>query len=57
VVADARYRLPDGSEGRTAASFIVGRADASGDLGAFALDDSGMHEEIEARLYGEPERA
>jgi hypothetical protein len=34
VVADARYRLPDGSEGRTSASFAVGVPDGEG-AGAF----------------------
>ena len=57
VVADARYRLPDGSVGRTAASFIVGRSNGTGGLVPFVLEGSGMHEEIEAQLYGEPERA
>ena len=27
VVADARYTLPDGTEGRTSASFMIGRSD------------------------------
>jgi LPXTG-motif cell wall-anchored protein len=30
VVADARYRLPDGTEGRTSAAFRIGRAGESG---------------------------
>jgi hypothetical protein len=54
VVADARYRLPDGSQGRTAASFAVGRA-SDGGLEPFA-PDSGLHDDVEARLHGEPER-
>ncbi len=56
VVADARYRLPDGSEGRTSASFLVGVADESGNLAPFALDDREMHDDVEARLHGEPQR-
>jgi hypothetical protein len=57
VVADARYRLPDGGEGRTSASFVVGLSSDGGELTPFALDHAGMHEEVEARLYGDPERA
>jgi hypothetical protein len=59
VVADARYRLPDGSEGRTSASFAVGlQAEAEGGaLGPFPIDRaSGLRENVEARLHGEPER-
>ena len=55
VVADARYRLPDGSEGRTHASFAVGRA-GEGELEPFLLDRTGITENVEARLQGEPER-
>jgi hypothetical protein len=55
VVADARYTLPDGGEGRTHASFAVGRA-ADGELEPFALDEAGLTEDVEARLHGEPER-
>ncbi|MEA3011841.1 MAG: hypothetical protein QOD42_386 [Sphingomonadales bacterium] len=58
VVADARYTLPDGSEGRTHASFAVGVPDEDGsDLQPFRVDgSSGLRENVEARLYGEPER-
>jgi LPXTG-motif cell wall-anchored protein len=58
VVADARYRLPDGREGRTMASFAVGLAPAEGeDLAPFPADRaSGLRENVEARLHGEPER-
>ncbi|CAA9543645.1 MAG: hypothetical protein AVDCRST_MAG23-2335 [uncultured Sphingosinicella sp.] len=56
VVADARYRLPDGSEGRTAASFAVG-VPRGEELVMFDVDNpSGMHEGVEARLHGEPRR-
>jgi hypothetical protein len=52
VVADARYRLPDGSEGRTAASFAVGVPDGE-ELVMFDVDNpSGMHDGVEARLHG-----
>ena len=58
VVADARYTLPDGSEGRTHASFAVGvPAAESGELQPFLTDrSSGLRENVEARLYGDPER-
>ena len=57
VVAEARYRLPDGSEGRTAASFAVGLPDG-GELARFAVDEpSGLHEGVEALPLGEPERS
>lgn len=57
VFADARYRLPDGSEGRTAAAFRVGTRDDSGALTSFALDDRQMFDDVEADLYGLPRRA
>lgn len=57
VVAEARYRLPDGSEGRTSASFAVGVPDGE-ELAHFATDNpSGLHEGVEARRLGEVERA
>jgi len=58
VVADARYTLPDGSEGRTHASFAVGVPEEDGSaLQPFRIDgSSGLRENVEARLYGEPER-
>ncbi|MBC7987364.1 MAG: hypothetical protein H7X93_11970, partial [Sphingomonadaceae bacterium] len=49
VVADARYRLPDGSEGRTAASFAVGVPHGE-HLDGFAPGAAEMREDIEARL-------
>lgn len=56
VVADARYTLPDGSEGRTHASFAVGMLDGD-ELAPFPIDrSSGLRENVEARLHGEPER-
>jgi hypothetical protein len=56
VVADARYRLPDGSEGRTSASFAVGVPDGE-ELAHFAVDNpSGLHDDVVARQLGEPER-
>lgn len=57
IVADARYRLPDGSEGRTSASFAVGLPNGEG-LEPFAVDlPTGLREDVEARLHGEPQRA
>lgn len=55
VVADARYRLPDGSEGRTSAPFVVGIA-SEGDLGVIDLAHPQIREDVEARLYREPAR-
>lgn len=56
VVADARYRLPDGSEGRTSASFAVGVPDGE-ELAHFGIDNpSGLHEDVVAKPLGEPER-
>ena len=59
MVAEARYRLPDGSEGRTHAAFDIGlpeSEDADG-LTPFPVDRaSGLRENVEARLHGEPER-
>ncbi|HYW16427.1 MAG TPA: hypothetical protein VE891_09785 [Allosphingosinicella sp.] len=56
VVADARYRLPDGSEGRTSASFAVGVPDGDG-LAHFGIHNpSGLHEGVVARPLREPER-
>ncbi|HEX8534969.1 MAG TPA: hypothetical protein VF662_12445 [Allosphingosinicella sp.] len=57
VVADARYTLPDGSEGRTSASFAVGVPDGE-ELARFGIaNPSGLHEGVIARPLGEPERA
>ncbi|MHA6722534.1 hypothetical protein [Sphingomonas sp. RS2018] len=53
VVADARYRLADGTEGRTSASFMVGVTQGDG-IGPIELDDAGMRDDVEARLHGEP---
>ena len=56
VVADARYRLPDGSEGRTSASFAVGVPDGE-ELAHFAVDNpSGLHDDVVAKPIGEVER-
>jgi len=49
VVAEARYRLEDGSEQHTSASFAVG-VPLGGELAHFDLENpSGLHEGVEAR--------
>ncbi|HEX9963359.1 MAG TPA: hypothetical protein VGB04_00045 [Allosphingosinicella sp.] len=56
VVADARYRLAGGGEGRTSASFAVGVPDGE-ELAHFGIDNpSGLHEGVIARPLREPER-
>ena len=58
VIADARYTLADGSEGRTSASFTIGLSEeGTPPMSPFMLADRGMHDEVEARLYGVPEHA
>lgn len=52
VVAEARYPLPDGTEGRIAATFEVGQGD---DVAPIATD--GMHEDVGARLHEVLERS
>jgi len=57
VVADARYTLPDGTEGRTSATFAVGVPDGE-ELAHFSVDNpSGLHEGVVARPMGEMEKA
>ncbi|HEY0150171.1 MAG TPA: hypothetical protein VGB70_14365 [Allosphingosinicella sp.] len=52
VVADIRYRLPGGGEGRTAAAFSVGLP-AGDELGAFPLDGTaGLHQGVIALPLG-----
>ena len=56
VVADARYRLPDGGEGRMRAAFEIGRAQGEA-LAPFPIDRAtGLTGEVAARLHGEVER-
>jgi hypothetical protein len=58
VVADARYTLADGSEGRTSASFEIGVTPEEGEgLDPIELSRSSMHENVGAELHGEPLRA
>ncbi|UUY00039.1 hypothetical protein [Sphingomonas sp. J315] len=55
LVADARYRLPDGREGRTAAAFRIGRVNGGTHLEPIAIqDDPSMYVDVEAELVGVP---
>ncbi len=55
LVADARYRLPDGREGRTAAAFRIGRSNGGMQLEPIAIqDDPSMYDDVEAELVGVP---
>lgn len=55
LVADARYRLPDGREGRTAAAFRIGRSNGGMQLEPIAIqDDASMYVDVEAELVGVP---
>jgi len=57
VVAEARYRLADGSEGRTSATFAVG-VPLDGELAHFDVENpSGLHEGVEAWPLGQTEKA
>jgi hypothetical protein len=56
VVADARYTLPDGSEGRTAAAFKIGRMGVEG-LGAIGSSRPHIVENVDAELDQLLERA
>ena len=58
VVADARYTMPDGSEGRTSASFVIGVTPEEGaGLEPIELSRASMHENVGAELNGEPQHA
>jgi len=59
IVADARYTLEDGSEGRTSASFVVGVTPEEGGPGLEPLELSraSMHDNVGAELRGEPQHA
>jgi len=57
VVAEARYRLPDGSEACTSATYAVGVQDGE-ELAHFAIDNpSGLHEEVVAWELGKADPA
>ncbi|MGN6818049.1 MAG: hypothetical protein ACTHJR_05205 [Sphingomonas sp.] len=59
VVADARYTLEDGSEGRTSASFEIGVTPEEGGPGLEPLElaRASMHDNVGAELRGEPQHA
>lgn len=58
VVAEARYRLPDGREGRTSAAFRIGRAAPSADgVGPIGATRPHLVEDLEAELLGTPAHA
>ena len=55
LVADARYTLPGGGEGRTSARFAVGLPSGDGLAPFAAALGEGLREDVEARVEGEPE--
>jgi MYXO-CTERM domain-containing protein len=57
VVAEARYRLPDGSEGRTRATYEVGVPDGEEMIYFDVENPSGLHDGVVAREVDELERA
>ncbi|THD37771.1 MAG: hypothetical protein E7773_01960 [Sphingomonas sp.] len=58
VVADARYTLADGSEGRTSASFEIGVTPEEGEgLDPIELSRASMHDNVGAELHGQPQHA
>lgn len=58
IMADARYRLPDGSEGRTCATFSIGVTDDDGaHIEPISIARPLMREDIAAHLKGVPEHA
>lgn len=58
VVAEARYRLPDGREGRTSAAFRIGRAAPSAEgVGPIGATRPHLVDDLEAELLGTPAHA
>ncbi|WP_158298797.1 hypothetical protein [Sphingomonas psychrotolerans] len=58
VIAEARYTLADGSEGRTSAAFKIGRPSPVNDgVGPIGATRPHMVEDVEAELLGAPEHA
>jgi len=57
IVADARYPLPDGGEGRTAASFRISVSDDGETMAPIPIGRPHMFDEVSAELYGTPEHA
>lgn len=56
VVAEARYTLPDGRQGRTSAAFKIGAASEFG-IRPLSASRPFLTETVEAELYGVPEHA
>jgi hypothetical protein len=56
IVAEARYTLPDGSQGRTSAAFRIGCPSETG-MRPLAATRPHLTETVEAELFGTPERA
>ncbi|RYY23442.1 MAG: hypothetical protein EOP62_20065 [Sphingomonadales bacterium] len=56
VVAEARYTLPDGRQGRTSAAFKIGAA-SEGGIRPLSAARPFVTETVEAELYGVPEHA
>ncbi|RYD50053.1 MAG: hypothetical protein EOP60_12615 [Sphingomonadales bacterium] len=56
VVAEARYTLPDGRQGRTAAAFKIGASSETG-MRPLAANRPFVTETVEAELFGTPEHA
>ena len=57
IVADARYPLPGGGEGHTAASFRISVSDDGETMTPIPTDRAHMFDEVTAELEGVPERA
>lgn len=57
IVADARYPLPGGGEGRTAASFRISVSDDGEAMTPIPIGRPHMFDEVSAELYGVPEHA
>lgn len=58
VVADARYTLADGTEGRTSASFEIGVTPEDGEgLEPIELNRASMFDNVGAELHGVPQHA
>ena len=57
IVAEARYPLADGGEGRTAASFRIGVSDDGGAMTPIPIGRPHMHDEVSAELVGVPEHS
>jgi hypothetical protein len=57
IVADARYPLPGGGEGHTAALFRISVSDDGETMTAIPTDRAHMFDEVTAELEGVPERA